>query len=74
MAKQSEQFNPTDNIRKELDAKIEQKVPNHVFYWAYGILAMVLAGFIGYIIKVSDEQTAMSLRLAHVEAKTDRAD
>ena len=74
MAKQPEQFNPADNIRKELDAKIEQKVSNHVFYWAFGILGTVLAGLIGYIVKISDGQNSMNLRLAHVEAKTDRVD
>ena len=74
MAKQPEQFNPADNIRKELDAKIELKVSNHVFYWAFGILVMALAGLIGYLVKISDGQNSMNLRLAHVEAKTDRAD
>lgn len=74
MAKQPEQFNPADNIRKELDVKIEQKVSNHVFYWAFGILVLIIAGLISYLVKISGSQNAISVRLAHVEAKTDRSD
>lgn len=44
--------NEIHSVRKELDEKIEKKLPENVFYWGIGtlitVLIVVLGGIIGY--------------------------
>lgn len=56
-----------DNLRKELDNKIEQKVSNHVFYWAIGIFLVVIGGAFTYISKVNHKVYSVNDRLIRIE-------
>ena len=56
-----------DSLRKELDSKIEQKVSNHVFYWAIVIFLAVIGGAFAYISKVNDKVYSVNDRLIRIE-------
>lgn len=43
-----------NEVRVELDGKIEKKVSYHVFYWAIGIFVIITGGMFTYINKVND--------------------
>ena len=44
-----------NEVRVELDGKIEKKVSYHVFYWAIGIFVLTTSGMFAYINKVHDD-------------------
>lgn len=69
MSKQPVQFTPLDNIRKELDSKIEQRVYNHVFYWAMATLIMAFGGLLTYAVKTNNSQNLLHLEVAYLKNK-----
>ncbi len=70
MAKRPVQFDP-DNVRKELDQKIEQKVSNHVFYCAIGFISASFIGIMAYMMKINDSVNANALKIAYIESKSE---
>ena len=65
MASENEQFgfqNRLDDFRKELDGKIEKKIPETTFWTVIGIIAMVILGGVVWF-------TTMNERMVKVETK-----
>jgi hypothetical protein len=70
MATENEQFgfqDRIDDIRKELDAKIEKKTSEGVFKWAVGLIATVIltivAGGIAWFINVNERLTRVETKI-----------
>lgn len=64
-------YDRANDLRKELDGKIialsnkvDEKVPEKLFYWLFGILVVILGWFFISIGNIKDQ-------LTHLEAKID---
>jgi hypothetical protein len=66
-----QQFTPdqANNLRLELDSKIERRVTYHVFYWAIGLAVLLISGAFAYINKVNDKLEGINSRLVIIETK-----
>jgi len=67
------QFQPYNELRKELENKIEKKLESHFFYWVIGILlTIVLPVFLqsfNLIYKTNDQIQILNEKLTRIEAK-----
>jgi hypothetical protein len=67
------QFQPYNELRKELEGKIEKKLEGHIFYWVAGILfTILLTVFLqsfNLIFKMNDHIQMLNEKLTRIEVK-----
>jgi hypothetical protein len=49
-AQQTDSSDSLTDLRRELEGKIERKLHSQFFYWACGVIALVLVGSLGYFV------------------------
>lgn len=58
-----------NNMRIEIEGKLDKKLPSQFFYWACGLLALVLGYFAYQYTSLSGKIEDMSRQIVRIETK-----